>query len=345
MTDDVATPAKAGFSMPAEWERHAACLMSWPYRLDLWQGRVEEAKRDYAAVARAIAAFEPLVMICPPGLSAEVRDRCGGVVETLEFPINDSWIRDCGPIFVRNARGDVAAVGFVFNAWGERWHPYDDDAKLARRIASHMGVEFFSAPFVLEGGSIFVDGAGTVFTTEQCLLNPNRNPALTREQIADGLREYLGVSTVIWLPHGYSLDVGPAGTDGHIDGIAQIVEPGHVLLMVPSDPASPDYSTGRENLAALQAEFDSTGAPLTVSPMDPPADASVSYANFYLANGGAIVPTVGDARDDGPLESIAKLFPDREVIGVPGEVLDFGGGGPHCITQQVPAGVVLPAGT
>jgi agmatine deiminase len=317
--------------------------MSWPARADLWGAWLDDAKADYAAVARAIVSFEPLVMICPPGSAREVRDRCGGDVDVLEIPIDDSWVRDNGPIFVRDARGDVAAVGFRFNAWGERWHPYDDDARLPERIARHLGLRSFAAPFVLEGGSFLVDGTGVLVTTEQCLLNPNRNPDMTRAQIEQGLRDYLGVSTVVWLPYGHSLDVGPAGTDGHVDGVAQIVGSRHVLLELPSDPSDPGYRGGRDNLAALESFRDEQGRGLTVSTLDPPTGVGISYANHYLANGGVVVPTVGDERDTAMLEAIASIYPEREVVGVPGRVLAVGGGGPHCITQQVPAGVAVRA--
>ena len=299
--------------------------------------RLDEAKRDYAAVARAIVDFEPLFVVCPPGSEAEVRDRCGAEVEVVVAPLDDSWIRDNGPVFVRNARGDIAAVNFGFNAWGERWHPYDSDDGLPRRLAAHFGIEVFDAPMILEGGAYFVDGEGTLLTTEQCLLNPNRNPTLSRREIEQVLQGYLGVSHVIWLPFGHSLDVGPEGTDGHVDGIAQYLSPGRIVLEVPGDPDASEYESGRRNLESLTGIVDAAGRGLEVSTLDPPADASVAYCNYYLANGAVIVPIAGDSRDDGPLEQVGRLHPDRKVVGVPGEVIAFGGGGPHCITQQIPA--------
>ena len=332
------TPAERGFAMPAEWDEHAGCLLSWPSRADLWLDRLDEAKHDYAAVARAIASFEPLTVVCPPGSEAEVHAFCGSGVETLAAPLDDSWIRDNGPVFVRDESGRVAAVDFAFNAWGERWHPYDSDNALPARIAEHLGYPLFEAPLVLEGGSYFVDGEGTLITTEQCLLNPNRNPHLSREQIEDLLKAYLGVTTVIWLPFGHSLDVGPEGTDGHIDGIAQYVGPGRILLEVPGRSDASEYETGRRNRASLVGTLDARGRELTVECLDPSEDGPVVYCNYYLANGGVVVPVMGDGRDDGPLEQIARMHPDRQVVGVPGEVIAFGGGGPHCITQQIPVG-------
>jgi agmatine deiminase len=184
-----------------------------------------------------------------------------------------------------------------------------------------------------------VDGEGTVITTEQCLLNPNRNPSLSRAEIEQGLCAYLGATAVVWLPFGHSLDVGPEATDGHVDGIAAYVGPGHVLLEVPSDPAATEHETGIANEAALLAVRDAADREFRISPLDPGPAAQLAYANLYLANGAVIVPVAGAAGVDGPvLEAIAPTFPDREVVGVPGNTLTFGGGGPHCITQQVPVG-------
>ena len=343
MDHDVApSPAAAGFAMPAEFSPHAGCLMAWPSRAELWAGRLDAAKHDFAAVASAIAAFEPVVMVCNPGHAHEVREHCGAGVTPVEIPINDSWSRDSGPAFVTHASREVAVVGFGFNAWGNRWHPHDDDARLSARLADWLALRYFSAPFVLEGGSFYVDGEGTVFTTEQCLLDPNRNPDLSRQQIEHGLCEHLGASTVIWLPFGHSLDTGPAGTDGHVDGVLQIVAPGHVLLEAVSDPASPEHERGVANLERLRSSRDAAGRELQVSILDPGPDAAVSYVNHYLANGAVIVPTGGDHADAPALQMLRDAYPDRDVVGVPGDTIAFGGGGPHCITQQIPAGVALP---
>lgn len=337
------TPAHDGFAMPAEWEPHAGCLMAWPSRPDLWGDRLADAKRDYSAVAIAIAACEPVVMVCNPGLSGEVRDLCGSGVMAIEIPINDSWSRDNGPAFVRSDSGEVAAVGFGFNAWGNRWHPHDDDARLSERIADLLGIAFYRAPFVLEGGSFFVDGLGTVVTTEQCLLDPNRNPHLDRAQIERGLCDYLGATTVVWLPFGHSLDTGPAGTDGHVDGVLQYVAPGRVVLEAVGDQDSPEHVRGIANLERLAAARDAAGRSFDIAILDPGPDASVSYANHYLANGAVIVPIGGEAADGQALDRLREISPDRHVVGVPAEAIAFGGGGPHCITQQIPAGVTLPA--
>lgn len=333
------TPLAAGYTMPGEFEPHTGCLMAWPTRAELWGHRLDDARTDYAAVANAIADFEPLFMVCSPGQAGQVRQLCATGVTPIELPINDSWIRDSGPAFVRNGAGTLAAVGFGFNAWGNRWHPHDDDARLSQRLAHHFGIPFFEAPFVLEGGSFFVDGRGTVVTTEQCLLDPNRNPTLSREQIEQGVKDYLGASTVIWLPFGHSLDTGPTGTDGHVDGVLQYIAPGRVMLELVEDQASPEHDRGIANLAVLHACKDASGRSVDVAVLDPGPDAIVSYANHYLANGAVIVPVGGDEADARAVSTLRELHPDRVVVGVPGETIAFGGGGPHCITQQIPAGL------
>ncbi len=340
---DQLTPAAAGFSMPPEWGPHAGCLMSWPTRRDLWRDRLDEAKLDYAAVARAISDFEPLWMACPPGTAGEARGLCGSAIETIELPLDDSWARDNGPTFVRDASGHVAAVQFRFNAWGERWHPYADDARMPERIAEHLGMRLFRSPLVLEGGSFLVDGEGTLITTEQCLLNPTRNPTMSREDIEQHLKDSLGVTTIVWLPVGHSLDVGPAGTDGHIDGVLQYLGPAHVVLEAPADPASAEYEGSQRNLTTLRAARDARGRSFQINILDPGADARVSYANHYIANGGVIVPTAGDPSDDAALDVLASVYPGRKVVAVPGTTLAFGGGGPHCITQQIPEGAAASA--
>lgn len=341
MLSQYATPSARGFVMPAEWEPHAACLMQWPSRPDLWHERLPASKQEYAGVARAIAQFEPVLMVCNPGLAGEVASMCGVGVTAIELPINDSWARDSGPIFVRN--GDRFAVsGFRFNAWGNRWHPHDDDAALGRRVADLLGVEWIEAPIVLEGGSFFVDGEGTVITTEQCLLNPNRNPDLTRDEIAAVLRSFLGVTEVVWIPFGHSTDTGPAGTDGHVDGVLQYVGPGRVMLEVVGDASSPEFERGQANLAALRDARDAAGREFTIETVDPGTEAEVSVANHYLANGAVVVPVAGARGEDRSLSRLAEIYPDREIVPVPASTIASGGGGPHCITQQIPEGVVLP---
>jgi agmatine deiminase len=331
------TPREDGFAMPAEWAPHQACLMQWPTvtRKDIWAGLFDDARREYAAVARAIAAFEPVIMVTDPGQAGQARDHCGGGVEILPLPIDDSWIRDNGPVFVRGPRGRLALVHFQFNAWGGRYPPYDLDAAVPAGLAAHLGMRRYPAPFVLEGGSFFVDGEGTLITTEQCLLHHNRNPGLSRAVIERGLADFLGAEVVVWLGLGHSQD---GDTDGHIDGIAQYVRPGTVMIHAPSGQADPDHDRGRENVRRAAQATDASGRHLEVIELDCGSPGGISYMNFYLPNGAAVVPVAGDPEDEAALAQIAAAFPDRQIVPVPGKALNQGGGGPHCITQQVPAG-------
>ncbi|HEX2424409.1 MAG TPA: agmatine deiminase family protein [Actinomycetota bacterium] len=336
----MSTPRDDGLSMPAEFAPHAATYMEWPTRVELWGDLFEQAKLDYAEVANAIAAFEPLVMVTDPDQADEARSFLTARVEILPIPIDDSWMRDNGPIFVTDGDGGIALVQFRFNSWGEKFLPYDRDADVPKHVAEHIGMRRYEAPMVLEGGSFFVDGEGTLFTTEQCLLNPNRNPSMTRQQIEETLRAYLGVDAVIWLGEGHSTD---RDTDGHIDGVLQVVRPGLVMLLAPADPQDPDQEPGADNVRRLRAARDARGRAIEVIAFDPGVPNGLSYMNFYLCNGGAIVPVVGREEEDEPaLGQIRAAFPDREVVVVPGWTIHEGGGGPHCITQQVPVGSPLP---
>lgn len=319
---------------PAEWEPHERTAMGWPCRLELWGETIEQARADYAAVANAVAAFEPVTMIANPGEDpARARAACGDGVEIVELPLDDSWLRDCGPIYVYGDDGRRVAVHFRFNGWGEKFAPWDRDAAVGGLIATQLGDEVVPAPIVLEGGSILTDGTGTLLTTEQCLLNPNRNPSLSREEIEQALRDHLGVQRIVWLGQGLVED---RDTDGHVDLIAAFVAPGRVLLQT-VDPGNPNYENCRENDARLRAAGIEV-VELPCLPYDTVAGETVaaSYLNFYLCNGAVIVPVSGAESDAAALDIIDRAYPDREVVPVPGAVLAYGGGGPHCITQQVP---------
>ena len=336
----MSTPREDGLRMPAEFAPHAATYMEWPTRAELWGDLLERAKEDYAEVANAIAAFERVVMVTTPDQANEARSFLGPSVDILPIPIDDSWMRDNGPIFVTDGEGGVALVHFRFNSWGEKFLPYDRDADVPKHVAEYLGMRRYEAPIVLEGGSFFVDGEGTLFTTEQCLLNPNRNPMLSREEIEDTLRDYLGVDTIVWLGKGHSTD---RDTDGHIDGVLQVLRPGVVMLLAPADPQDPDHEPGADNIARLRAARDARGREIEVIAFDPGPPNGLSYMNFYLCNGGVVVPAAGRDEEDGPaLAQIRAALPDREVVPVAGWTIHEGGGGPHCITQQLPAGVPLP---
>ncbi|MFC9330701.1 agmatine/peptidylarginine deiminase [Kitasatospora sp. NPDC057015] len=329
------------YRMPAEWTQHERCLMAWPTRPDLWGATFEEIKREYALVARAIAEFEPVTMVALPGRGEEARDLCGDGVEVVELPIDDSWFRDSGPIFVLGPDGRRAGVDFRFNAWGGKHHPYDTDDKIAAALLERFDVERIDSRMILEGGAITVDGEGTLITTEQCLLHPNRNPGMSREEIEAELIARLGVTTIIWLPYGGLEDTE---TDGHVDGVCAFVAPGKVVVQLPSDPAHPDYERMRANRAVLEAATDARGRRLEI--LDLPQSAfvevdgrktEVGYLNFYIANGGVVVPVADIPEDEGALAVIAAALPGRKVVGVRSRVIAYGGGGVHCITQQMPS--------
>ena len=332
------TPREDGLRMPAEWAPHQATLMAWPTRKTLWGELFEPAQRDYATVANAIAEVEPVVMVADPATVAAARKLLRTDVEILPVPIDDSWIRDSGPIFVTDGSGGVALFHFGFNSWGERFVPYDQDQRMPEAVAAHLGMRRYVAPMILEGGSITVDGRGTLVTTASCNLNPNRNPTMSRAEIDEVLRDYLGADVVVWMPTGWSKS---RDTDGHVDGIAMFTAPGRVLLLSPADRTDPDHDLGRANAAVVEAARDASGAPIEVIAFDPGAPVDVPYLNVSLANGVAIVPVGGTPEDEVALAAIGEALPDREVVPVPGTVLHEGGGGPHCITQQVPAGTAL----
>ncbi len=329
------------FRMPAEWSEHDGCLMAWPTREDLWSGVLDEAKEEYAQVARAIAAFEPVTMVAPPSHGTEAQARCGGTVTVIELPLDDSWFRDSAPLFVLDGDGNRAGVDFRFNAWGGKHHPYDADDRISRLLLEHLGVERIHSEMTLEGGSITVDGEGTLITTEQCLLHPNRNPGMDRDAIEAELTSRLGVSKVVWLPYGGLLDTE---TDGHVDGVCAFAAPGKVVVSLPDDPAHPDHARMRANRAVLEATTDARGRQLEVIDVPQTAfsevagsEVEVSYLNYYVANGGVVVPVAGLPQDEDALAVIASAHPGRKVVGVRTPVVAYGGGGVHCITQQIPA--------
>jgi agmatine deiminase len=337
-----APPRALGLAMPAEWAPHERTLMAWPARAELWNDALERAKSDYAEIASVIAAFEPVLMVAPRGAGAEVRDRCGAGVEVVELPIDDSWMRDNGPIFVVSGDGRRAGIDFRFNGWGGKFRPYDSDDALTRALLERLGIDRVPAPLVLEGGSIAVDGEGTLITTEQCLLHPSRNPELDRAEIEQLLADYLGIQTVIWLPHGLSQD---HDTDGHVDNVAAFVRPGKVLVQAVSDPASPDHERMCENRERLAGARDARGRPIEVVEIDElpvtevrGAPGCVPYLNLYVVNDAVVVPVLGDDpdRDAHVLHLIAEAYAPRGVVPIPGRTLAEGGGGVHCITQQVP---------
>lgn len=327
--------------MPAEWEPHDGCLMAWPTRRALWNQHLDAAESEYAATAAAIADFEPVTMVVAPGDIERARARLPAAVRLVELPIDDSWLRDSGPIFTVHDDGRRAGVDFAFNSWGEKFAPWDRDADIAARLLDHLGVERRPSSMVLEGGSIAVDGGGTLVTTEQCVLHPSRNPAMLRADIETEWRRTLGVETVVWLPWGIVEDTH---TDGHVDNVCAFVAPGVVIAQTCNDPSSANFERMSANLEVLRGASDASGTPLEVVALPQEsyfeidgAPYRTSHLNFYVANGGVIVPTADHPNDADALAIIADAFPDREIVGVTSRVLAYGGGGIHCITQQIPA--------
>lgn len=322
--------------LPAEWERHERTLMAWPTRtreVALWHDQLGSARAIHATVAAAIAQFEPVLMVANPDDVDHASAACGQDVEVVAFDIDDSWLRDSGPILVRDDTGVRVGVHFGFNAWGEAFKPYDADKRIAAALLDHLEIRRVDeTDFVLEGGAIAVDGTGRLVTTERCLLNPNRNPSLDRIAIQGRLREALGIDEVVWLAEGIAED---EGTDGHVDNVVAFVGPGRALLQGCSDPANPNHAIAAESRARLDAagiEVIEVGALpyATVGGVSVP----VPYVNLYVCNGAVMVPTV-DGGESRWLDLIGEAFGDRMVVALPGEVLEYGGGGVHCITQQV----------
>ena len=337
-------PARDGFVMPAEWAPHARTWMCWPCRREAWGGPdgLLRAKQAFARVARAISTFEPVTMAVRPQDSAEARLACSGKVEIFEVPLDDSWARDMGPTFLRGPAGARAAVQWRFNAWGNKYQPYADDALLATRIAKLADARIYDAPLVCEGGAIHSDGEGTLLTTEQCLLNSNRNPNLTQQEVEDRLALFTGARRVLWLGEGFSDDE----TDGHVDNIACFASPGRVIVGRPSSKAHPDFEPANEAVRRLSAAHDARGRPIEIVDLPQPrnmrTDArgrllQASYVNFYLPTGGIVMPSFDDPNDEQAREILAGCFPGRDILQIDALDIVEGGGGIHCITQQEPA--------
>jgi len=339
-SDARSTPADVGFRMPAEWAPHRRCWMAWPCCTETFPD-LDPVREAFARVARAIARFEPLTMVADPEDADAARRSCGEGVHVVAIPIDDSWIRDTGPTFLRDGRGSLAGVDWRFNCWGGLKDDYEDDARLAGRVLELSGARRFEPPLVLEGGAIHTDGEGTLLTTENVVLNPNRNPGLSRADAEEVFRAFLGVETVIWLDKALEVDA----TDGHVDNLACFVRPGVVAALSEPDPADPHHAPLRENRRRLELAEDAHGRRLTILDIREPARRehdglrlAMSYINHYVANGGVVLPVFDDPADEPAREALARAFPDREVVTVPGlPIVKNGEGCVHCITQQEPA--------
>lgn len=326
------TPTEDNFFFPAEWEPHEFTIMVFPPAQN-WRGYgLRKARREWVAVAHAINEFEPVLMVVHPDDKAVAKNLLSSDIEIIEFPVNDGWARDSGPIFLVNGNGERRVAGFTFNGWGGKFPPYRDDALLKARLSAYLDIPMYPSSVVLEGGGVALDGQGTIITTEECLLHRNRNPHLTKKQIEVALKNFFGADKVIWLRRGIVPD--PV-TDGHVDGICAFAAPGRVLLHSTDDVNDPNYKICLDAKKRLLQARDALERPLDI--VEIPLGRDVAHINFYLANGGVIVPIADDPeQDDAPLAILREVFPEREVIGVSSLVLAEGGGGIHCITQQVP---------
>ncbi len=355
------TPREDGFRMPGEFEPHEGCWMLWPERGDTWRLGAKPAQACFVKVAEAICAFEPVTIGVNHRQWENARAALAGAIQVVEISSNDAWMRDVGPTFVVNNEGLVRGVDWEFNAWGGLkgglYFPWDQDLLVARKVLEIERLDRYSPPLILEGGSIHVDGDGTLITTEECLLNPNRNPGLSKQEIEDHLKAYLSVEKIIWFNKGVYMDE----TDGHVDNLCCFVKPGVVVLLWTDDTSDPMYEISRNALEILSKTRDAKGRKIEVYKIHQPGPLFMtkqeslgvdfskgalpreegdrlagSYVNFYIANKGVIVPLFNDPHDKAALETIRHLYPDREVIGIQARELLLGGGNIHCITQQQP---------
>jgi len=357
------TPRADGFHMPPEWVQHACTWMLWPERTDNWRMGAKPAQKAFVAVAEAIARFEPLTMGVNQRQFQNARGMLPPQVRVVELSNNDAWMRDCGPTFVTNGKGEVRLVDWVFNAWGGLkgglYFPWDLDDMVAEKVADLESVDRYRAPLVLEGGSIHVDGEGTLLATEECLLNENRNPELSKKEIEQVLIDYTGVSKFIWLVAGVFNDE----TNGHVDNIACFLRPGLLALTWTDDHNDPQYPISKDAFDRLSKTKDAKGRKLNVIKVHQPypvliasdeaegVDAvdgsfprhagdrmAASYINFYTCNGAAIVPIFNDPHDKLAMDVLQMAMPERKFVGVPAREILLGGGNIHCITQQQPRG-------
>ncbi len=327
--------------MPPEWAPHARTWMAWPSREELWGDAIDEAREAYAEVAKAIARFEPVTMIANPVAVAEVSIKCGSGVSAVPLDHDDSWVRDSGPTYLVDGKGGLAGVDWTFNAWGERYRPYEKDARLAAAMLEKGEVRRFACDLVTEGGALHVDGEGTLLAVRQSLVNDNRNPGRSAEEIEAILKDHLGVRKVIWLPGSLADDE----TDGHVDNVACFIGPAKVLALSTDNEDDANYAPLRENLELLRGETDAEGRPLEVVEVRQPkaryqedgTRLALSYVNFYFTNGGIVLPSFDDPADDRAFDLFEAIFPDRKIAQVPALDILLGGGGIHCITQQQPA--------
>jgi agmatine deiminase len=364
------TPAADGYWMPGEFEPHRGCWMAWPERADTWRLHAGPAQEAYAAVAEAIQESEPVTMAVSDRLYERCRAALSPSIRVVEVATDDAWMRDTGPTFLRGGTpAALRGVDWHFNAWGGAhggvYSSWEHDERVAEKVLEIERADRYRAPLVLEGGSVHSDGEGTVLATEECLLNPNRNPDLSREQIERLLLDYLGAEKVIWLGRGLPDDE----TDGHVDNLACFVAPGRVLLSWSEDIGDEMSGVSSDARSRLEASTDARGRAIEVIPIPSPGPLALteaeaagleqragsrprlagerlaaSYVNFYPATSRIVFPLVDERHDERAAEVLRECFSEREVVGVPAREIVLGGGNIHCITQQVPAAGAPDAG-
>ncbi|KAI3918912.1 hypothetical protein MKW98_017360 [Papaver atlanticum] len=366
-------PGLLGYRMPAEWEPHSQCWIGWPERPDNWRDNAVPAQRVFADVATALAKFVPVTVCATAAQWENARTQIPNHIRVVEMSLNDSWFRDTGPTFVvlnkalsaEDKTPKVAGIDWTFNSWGGVddgcYKDWSHDSLVAKKILEIEKVPRFPQTLILEGGSIHVDGEGTCLTTEECLLNPNRNPHLTKEQIEDELKSYLGVRKFIWLPRGL---YGDDDTNGHIDNMCCFVKSGVVMLSWTNDESDPQYERSIEAFSVLSSSTDACGRKLEIikihvpgplymteeesagviqdgdaKPRPPGTRLAASYVNFYIANGGIMAPAFGDEKwDKEAFHVLSSAFPDHKVVMIKdAREIVLAGGNIHCITQQQPA--------
>lgn len=356
------TPKKDGFRMPGEYELHEGTWMLWPTRTDTWRAGAKPAQKAYVEVAKAISQFEPVTVCVGTEQFENARALLPDEIRVVEISSNDAWMRDIGPTFVKNDKGEVRGVDWTFNAWGGLdeglYFPWDQDSLVKRKVLEIEKIDRYDASDItLEGGAIAVDGDGTLITTEECILNKNRNPLLSKEEIENKLSDYLSIDKIVWLKNGLLGDE----TDGHVDEVLFFVNPGEVAISWTDNPDHPQYKVLQTVYNQLKNETDAKGRKFKIHKIHLPEQIKLSeeeskeidfdvnsyerssestfiatYINCYLCNGAVIIPSFNDPQDEVALEKFKEMFPNRKIVPVYTREVSVGGGNIHCITQQQP---------
>lgn len=350
-------PVQDGYWMPGEFEPHKSCWMIWPQRGDTYRLKGVPAQKAFTDITAAILEFEPVNVCVSNDQFEAAKEKLPGKVNLIEMESDDAWVRDTGPTFLINKDRDVRGVNWEFNAWGGLFTPFDKDAAVASNIMDHEQIRQYNAPLILEGGSFHVDGQGTLITTEECLLNPNRNPDLSKEEVETYLKVFLSVEKIIWIKKGVFMDE----TDGHVDNLCVFARPGEVILTWTEDRNDPQFEISVNAYDILSHATDAQGRKLKIHKICQPGPLFISeeeskgfdvvenaiarragdrlagsYINFYMANNGIVMPLFDDSYDQAAIEAMQNILPKRKIIGIYTREILLGGGNIHCMTQQQP---------